>query len=106
MKMSEAIVVWTPNNQFGAYPGSIRIERRGSRWLRTGGDRWMEATALGEWGEMPTTGDKTKQLLAMFILFNTITVRDGVSVEAAHNTFLQIEEYRQTISPDAPGAEP
>jgi hypothetical protein len=41
----------------------------------------------------------------MFILFNTITVRDHVDVEAAHNAFLAIDEYRQTISPDTKGAE-
>nr|WP_321985212.1 hypothetical protein [uncultured Lichenicoccus sp.] len=41
----------------------------------------------------------------LFIDFNTIVVRDGVPVEAAHRAFLRIDEYRRLISPDAPGAE-
>jgi hypothetical protein len=44
-------------------------------------------------------------LLAMFVLFNTVTVRDGIDVKRAHEAFLTIDEYRKTISPDAPGAE-
>lgn len=105
MKATDAIVVWTPvRAEEAAHPGSIRVELRGSGWARTRGDFWMPATSLGEFGTVSTKGDKTKQLLAMFILFNTVTVRDGVSVENAHKAFLQIDEYRQTISPDAPGA--
>ena len=49
---------------------------------------------------------RDRQLLAMFILFNTLTVRDGIDVGAAHRAFLGIDEYRETISPDAPGAAP
>ena len=52
----------------------------------------------------PKTTDPNEQLLAMFLLFNTVTVRDGIAVEAAHKAFLQIDEYRKAISPDAPGA--
>jgi hypothetical protein len=106
MKAIDAIVVWTPQDrQNAALPGSIRIEKRGTHWDRTPGDFWGPATSLGSFGQIPTKGDKIKQLLAMFILFNTVTVRDGISVEDAHNAFLQIDEYRKTISPDAPGAE-
>jgi hypothetical protein len=49
--------------------------------------------------------DHTKQLLGMFLLFNSIVVRDGIAAADAHNAFLGIDEYRATISPDAPGAE-
>jgi hypothetical protein len=63
------------------------------------------SNSLGEWGDVPTKDNRDKQLLAMFILFNTITVRDRVSVDNAHQAFLAIDEYRQTISPDAFGAE-
>jgi hypothetical protein len=41
----------------------------------------------------------------MFILFHSITVRDGVPTNLAHEAFLKIDEYRKTISPDTPGAE-
>ena len=56
-------------------------------------------------GEMSTDGNIERQLLAMFLLFNTITVRDGIDPLAAHKAFLKIDEYRHTISPDSPDAE-
>jgi hypothetical protein len=46
------------------------------------------------------------RLLAnLFILFNTVTVRDCVPSSAAHWAFLAIDEYRQSIPPDEFGAE-
>jgi hypothetical protein len=98
MRMTEADVVWTPGQ-------AVRVERHGSNWQRSDSDRWMPATCLGEMGEVPTKGDVDRQLLAMFILFNTLVVRDRVAVEAAHAAFLKIDEYRKTISPDTRGAE-
>jgi hypothetical protein len=50
-------------------------------------------------------GGKGDPLLSLFILFNTVTVRDRVPVEAAHKAFLAIDEYRETISRDTEGAE-
>jgi hypothetical protein len=44
--------------------------------------------------------------MMLFIEFNTIVVRDKIPVEAAHREFLKIDEYRQCISPDIPGAAP
>jgi hypothetical protein len=108
MKMTEADVVWTPDHPFvedARNKGTIRVERHLSGWKRSRDDRWMPATCLGAWGEVPTKGDRIKQLLAMFILFNTITVRDGVHPQRAHTAFLEIDEYRRTISPDTPGAD-
>jgi hypothetical protein len=115
MKMKDADVIWTP--MFAAsvikeYPelaapdaGHVRIERRHSGWQRTPGDRWMPVISLGEMGEVSTKDDPTKQLLAMFILFNTLVIRDGIHPFRAHEAFLEIDEYRQTISPDSPGAD-
>ena len=40
----------------------------------------------------------------MFILFNTVTARDGIDVQKARKAFLEIDEYRRAISPDAQGA--
>jgi hypothetical protein len=63
----------------------------------------MPAYALGEMGMCKRS--PLKDLLGMFILFNTITVRDKVDVQKAHEAFLAIDEYRRTISPDTKGAE-
>ena len=102
MKITDAVVVWTPTWADSPHAGSIRVERHGSGWQRTPGDLWMPPASLGPYGGKAT--DRTKQLLAMFILFNTLTVRDGISPNTAHLAFLQIHEYRNAISPDAPGA--
>jgi len=108
MKMTEADVVWVPDrewNRDAPNRGAVRVERHGSHWQRTEGDRWMPATSLGAMGEIKIKDDRTKQLLAMFILFNTLVVRDGISVANAHAAFCAIDEYREAISPDAPGAD-
>jgi hypothetical protein len=40
----------------------------------------------------------------VFVHFHTIVTRDGIDPQDAHRAFLAIEEYRQSISPDIPGA--
>jgi hypothetical protein len=108
MKMTEADVVWVPDHEWNSDApnrGAVRVERHGSHWQRTPDDRWMPATSLGAMGQGKTKDDPIKQLLAMFILFNTLIVRDGISVANAHAAFIAIDEYRKTISPDAPGAD-
>jgi hypothetical protein len=64
----------------------------------------MPAATAFELG-FSSKGDPIRQALSLFILFNTITVRDGVSVAKAHDAFLAIDEYRRAISPDTPGAD-
>jgi hypothetical protein len=111
MKMSEADLIWTPAKPYTAdcpNPGAIRVERHGSGWERTSGDRWMpihRSLVLGVFQQFETKDDRTRQLLSMFVLFNTVVVRDGIDPAAAHQAFLEIDEYRQHISPDTPGAD-
>jgi hypothetical protein len=100
MKITEADVVWTPAHYGDPGAGSIRVERHGSGWQRTPGDRWMPAATAFEY---PYKGDP---LLSLFILFDTVTVRDGIPVQAAHKAFLAIDEYAKCISPDIKGAVP
>jgi hypothetical protein len=99
--------LWVPTYDGGPDAGDICVRRRGTHHRdQYPYHAWDHATALGAWGEIDTEGDPTKQLLAMFILFNTLTVREGIDVQKAHKAFLQIDEYRKAISPDAPGAMP
>jgi hypothetical protein len=102
MKITEADIVWVPASADVPNAGSIRVERHTSGWQRTPCDRWMPAMSLTP---PPTKEKATHQLLAMFILFNTVVVRDGIDPQAAHRAFLAIDEYRQRISPDMEGAE-
>jgi hypothetical protein len=87
---------WTPDTSeiaVGIWP-----DERGfsDRFLFTGGACYLEIH------RMP----KAAQIARLFIDFNTVVVRDGVPVEAAHREFLKIDEYRDYISPDTPGANP
>jgi hypothetical protein len=106
MKLTEADVIWTPGWSDCGTAGAVRVERHGSGWQRTAGDRWMPADALGPMGSVSTKGDPIKQLLALHLLFNTMVVRDAVPVAAAHAALLEIDEYRLSISPDTEGADP
>ena len=96
MKMEDAYVFWKP--------GTAEIKM----FTETGkmglgplpGVFW-----LGVCASAPRNGTELDRRLHMFITFNTIVVRDRVPAEAAHAAFLAIEEYRQLISPDTPGAD-
>jgi hypothetical protein len=105
MKITEADVIWTPADADVPTAGAVRVERHLSGWQRTPRDRWMQAASAFDFG-CSSNGDPIRQLLSLFILFNTITVRDGIEFAKAHDAFLAIDEYRRAISPDAPGAEP
>jgi hypothetical protein len=83
----------------------MRFKRHLSGWKRTQGDLWMPVTSLGALGEVSTKGNVDRQLLAMFVLFNTIIVRDGLDPQSVHREFLKIDEYRRYISHDSPGAD-
>lgn len=104
MKITEADVIWfTKYHPAPTGVATVRVEWRKSNWERHYDERWMPAHSLGEWGQVETD-TLEKKLLGMFILFNTIVVRDGGDPMETHKAFLKIDEYREAISPDAPGA--
>jgi hypothetical protein len=108
MKAIEADVLWVPTYSKTANAGDICVRQHLTHCRQQYPHHsWMSVTralTLGGLRSAPTKGSPVKQLLSMFILFNTLTVRDGIDVKRAHEAFLAIDEYRQTISPDAPGA--
>lgn len=106
MKASDADVIWVPHykGQKSAHVGEVRVEHHYSHWQNyPGGNYWMPATHLHGGKEAPKEG--LRKLLGIFIMFNTLVVRDGINPKKAHKAFLTIDEYRRAISPDAPGAE-
>lgn len=109
MKMTDADVIWTPVQEGGENAGQVRVERHASGWVRTRGDRWMMAANAWDfcWNEKERANMKKPEMqkLSMFILFNTLVVRDGIDPQMAHSAFLRIKEYREMISPDMKGAE-
>ena len=104
MKMTDADIIWTPifeGEDDVPNRGSVRVERHGCGWQRGRGDRWMPGTSLNNGHQ----ADPIKQLLAVFIQFNALVVRDHIEPEKAHAAFLTIDEYRKAISLDTPGAD-
>ena len=59
-----------------------------------------DGACMGEWKDR--TPDN--QLANLFVMFNTLTVRDGIDPQVAHKAFLAIPEYCRAISPDQSGA--
>jgi hypothetical protein len=104
-KMTEADVLWVPAYAKAPDAGDICVRRHGTHHRpEYPKHMWMPVANAFNFGCKKAKTENEK-LLSMFILFNTITVRDGIDVKKAHDAFLAIDEYRQTISPDAPGAE-
>lgn len=96
MKFAEAMIAWDPRTdriQVGPWPDRTGWSRR---YLFTDGACTMALHKMAP----------EVQKAMLFIHFNTIVVRDGVPVAKAHEAFLAIDEYRASISPDIPGADP
>jgi hypothetical protein len=96
MKISEALVAWTPGKDCQVGPLAKEGVPAWSRpYCMTGGAAFIHVRKAEPW----------KQVALMFIEFHTLVVRDGIDPAQAHKEFLKIDEYRQRISPDISGAE-
>lgn len=102
MKLIAAYVSWLVSLDNEPLSTSVLVGERDEvvdRFEQSGGRRrWIGVCAGSD-------TNATAQELMMFIHFNTLVVRDRVDFESVHREFLKIDEYRQRISPDTPGAE-
>src|SRR5438045_3955157 len=96
MKISDALVVWTPvwlpTHKWP--PGHIRVIPA------LDADRAQFDCCQAAEGEdaFIETNTPEQKLFALLLLLNAITVRDGVNPKAAREAFMAITEYRQMIS--------
>jgi hypothetical protein len=90
VNLTDAIVVWTPRHEGVANPGAIRLERRGAPFTRTAGDRWLPAAKAGTFKDT-----STERLLSLFVLFNTLVMRDGIDAADAHRAFPRHQRVRR-----------
>ena len=93
MKLLDAGIGWNPGTdqvEVGPWPD------------RTG---WSYRYDYTNGAGAPAQQTADLQILMLFITFNTMVVRDQVDPQSAHRAFLAIDEYRQRISPDTPGAD-
>lgn len=104
MKASQALIAYTPSTwSVGSTVGQVKIGpllgEDDADWTApyayTGGAAFTATRDLPEW----------QQIAMLFIEFHTIVVRDGIDPQVAHAAFLAIDEYRERIAPDVPGAD-
>lgn len=95
-KMREAMIAWnreTEEIRVGPWPDQ-------TGWSK--GYSNTHGVCMSFWRELDDTG----LALMIFITFCQIVVRDSVPPRAAHAAFLEIDEYRERLSPDVPGLTP
>ena len=93
MKYTQAMVAWKPNGEImvGEWPDKTRwsagflVDGASSRKVHDGSDEF--------------------RLFHMFKLFHYLVLHENIPLEKAHTAFLAIDEYRQNIERDIPGAE-
>lgn len=107
MKASEALIAWTPNfdhNADNPTRGQVKVgrllQKHEADWTApyqmTGGAAYTARRTLDKW----------QSIAMVFVDFQTLVVGYGIDPQVAHEAFLAIDEYRQRIAPDLPGAEP
>ena len=104
MKACDALIAWNGNNEWDrddplreqVKVASVPVHPGWADGYRcTGG-----ACMAGRRGH-----EKWKQIALLFIDFQTLVVNYKIDPAVVHDAFLAIDEYRQRISPDSPGAE-
>ena len=103
MKQLEAIIAWTP-----ARWADLRPETAGQVVvlpLAQAQEAKLFAMRAGASSSALATLSDEERIARLFIEFQTLVVRDGIDVQAAHRAFLAIDEYRFRIAPDTEGAE-
>jgi len=106
MRAAEALIAWTPNKDYEADSptrGQIKVgpllHHGMADWTLpyrcTGGAAYAHRRSIDGW----------RQIAMIFIEFNSLVLMHDMDPKVVHEAFLAIDEYRQRISPDLPGAE-
>ena len=96
MKATEAMICWIPQDA-----DSIKVVHWPDRERISDNYEFTTGACCKEWYE----ADQITLSFFIMAAFHTCVVRDRIDVDVAHKAFLKIDEYRQRISPDIPGAE-
>lgn len=106
MKAKDALIAWTPNfdhEDGNPTKGQVRVgpllEDGDPDWTygysMTGGAAYTARRDMSEW----------EQIAMVFIEWQTMVFGYKIDPAVAHEAFLAIDEYRQRIALDLPGAE-
>jgi hypothetical protein len=103
LRFRDALIAWTPAHyRESPLAGQILVTRLGhdirvdqaGRHAMTGGAAYVKVRNMRG----------SEAVAQVFIDFHTIVVRDGLDPVTVHRAFLNIEEYRDRISPDIEGS--
>jgi hypothetical protein len=101
LRYQDCLIAWNPGT------AQIRVDQRpnsedGVDWTKFP----IRYAKVGGAADAHVRRCKTSERrdLLLFVEFNSIVVRDRVPPQAAHEAFLQIDQYRQRISSDTQGA--
>lgn len=103
MKAKDALIAWTPSwDVDDPTAGKVKVgpmPEFPSDWSKpysfTGGAAHTDRRSM--------VG--AEAALMVFVDFQTLVIRDGIDPAAAHEAFLAIDEYRERLAPDTPGAD-
>jgi hypothetical protein len=104
MKLSETMIAWTPpvwgdRKPYAATKGQVKAGIHPAKgW--SAAYAFTDGACLSEWRAM----NEWERVAMLFIMFNVMTVRDGIDPKVAHDALLEIDEYRHRIAPDMRGA--
>jgi hypothetical protein len=92
--LEHAMVCWNPGSN------QVRVVRHPDTLRVSDGLRMTDGAC-----EFERWADPAQRMKWLLQIFNAMVVRDGVDPQAAHQAFLAIPEYRNTIPEDQRGAE-
>ena len=92
MQLLDVVIAWNPNGTAKVGP-----HLDPGRWSKN--FQVTDGADNTRWARF----DENQRQKALFIVFHTMVVRDGVDVQVAHRAFMEIDEYRDLIAQDIEG---
>jgi hypothetical protein len=104
MKAREAVIAYTPSDWTGSYEATIGKVEVGL--YLPGHVQWSDRYAFVVGAAFPSIRELrgSDAIAQLFVDFHTAVVRDGIDPQVAHQAFLVIDEYAESIAPDIEGA--
>lgn len=100
MKLAQTMIAWTPcydNNVEDPHWGEVKVGQHPDETGWSDEYDYTEGMCNAEW-------TRETAVCWLYRLFNKIVVRDRLDAIMVHSAFLVIDEYRETLSDDTPGA--
>ena len=101
MKARDAMVVWTPKGVWTDSDVRVKVVK----WPPVNMLHRIHPMSYGACNTEFREASEVEQVARLFILFNTIVLRDGRDPFEVHHAFCEIDEYRENLSPELQNGE-